>query len=207
MLELTQVNKRFAEKIILRDFSRVFEEGKVTCLLGPSGCGKTTLLRVAAGLLPPDSGMVSGLAGRRAAFVFQEDRLLPWFSALENLKAVGIPAGRAAEAMEAVGLKAELHTLPALLSGGMRRRLAIARALAFGGDLFFLDEPLQGLDEKTAGPVLRALREAIRGKTALMITHNPAEARALSDTLLVSGGPPFHILRAVPTKDFDSADA
>ncbi len=204
MPNITQVNLRFAEKIILRNFSYSFPEGETTCLIGPSGCGKTTLLRVAAGLLAPDSGQVSPPAARQS-FIFQEDRLLPWFGALENLTAVGIPAEVAARALAQVSLTGEEMTLPDELSGGMRRRLAIARAIAYGGDRFFLDEPLRGLDEATAAPVLAALREAIRGKTALLITHNEAEALALSDTVVQVSGPPVEVLRTAKTAAFASA--
>lgn len=207
MLELWQVNKRFAEKVILDGFSCRFAPGEVTCLLGPSGCGKTTLLRVAAGLLAPDAGLVRRQKGLRASYVFQEDRLLPWVGALKNLTAVGMGEEAARKALDQVGLGSEAHTLPEALSGGMRRRLAIARALAFGGDIFFLDEPLRGLDFATAEPVLRAMGAALAGKTGLLITHNLEEALALSDMLLLLDGPPVTVVRAARTKEFPDMDA
>ena len=120
----------------------------------------------------------------RCSFLFQEDRLLPWAGALKNLTAVGIPPTAAREALAQVGLSAEEAALPDSLSGGMRRRLAIARAAAYGGDYFFLDEPLRGLDEATALRALDCLRGAMRGKGALLITHNPEEARLLADEVI-----------------------
>lgn len=207
MLELKQVFIRFAEKEILAGLSLALTPGKVTCLLGPSGCGKTTLLRVAAGLLTPDAGEVVIAPELRSSFVFQEDRLLPWFTALENLTALGIPAIKAEMYLQKVGLGAECGVFPEDMSGGMRRRLAIARALAYGGDLFFLDEPMQGLDKATAMPVLETIRETIRNKTTLLITHNPQEALDLGDTLLLADGPPIRIIRTASTDTFETTQA
>jgi len=184
MIELSHITKRFGEKMVLADFSYTFPGGKTTCVTGPSGSGKTTLLRIAAGLLKPDAGTVRKPAGLRASFVFQEDRLLPWANALANITVLGVPEPSAIRALAEVGLGDELRAMPSELSGGMLRRLAIARALAFGGDLFFLDEPLRGLDAETAAPVLDAMKTALSGKTALLITHNEAEAEALADKML-----------------------
>ena len=178
-MEVREVSLRLGDKQVLSDFSLVLRAGERACLFGPSGCGKTTLLRVAAGLLRPDGGAVIAPKGQRRSFVFQEDRLLPWQSALGNLTAVGIDR--------------EKETMPEKLSGGMRRRVAIARALAFGGDMFFLDEPLRGLDAQTAARVLEAMREAMRGGSALVITHDMQEAAALCDTLIEVKGLPLRV--------------
>lgn len=206
MIVLKQVNKAFAPKDILHDFSLPLPEGRTTCLLGPSGCGKTTLLRVAAGLLSPDSGTVEGLPGRIST-VFQEDRLLPWFDALENLTALGIPQAQAMAALDSVLLGGDAHTMPAALSGGMQRRLSIARALAHGGAYFFLDEPLRGLDPATAQPVLSAMQSALSGHGGLLITHSPEEALALGQTLLLVDGPPVRIIHRASVTDFSDAEA
>ena len=184
MPELVNVTKRFGEKTVLQNFSLRAPENRVLCLFGPSGCGKTTILRLLAGLLSPDGGQVIRDRRLRCSFLFQEDRLLPWASALKNLTAVGIAPAAAREALAQVGLSAEEAALPESLSGGMRRRLAIARAAAYGGDYFFLDEPLRGLDEATALRALECLRGAMRGKGALLITHNPEEARLLADEVI-----------------------
>lgn len=184
MPELVNVTKRFGEKTVLQNFSLRAPENRVLCLFGPSGCGKTTILRLLAGLLAPDGGQVIRDRRLRYSFLFQEDRLLPWAGALKNLTTVGIPPTAAREALAQVGLSAEEAALPENLSGGMRRRLAIARAAAYGGDYFFLDEPLRGLDEATALRALDCLRGAMRGKGALLITHNPEEARLLADEVI-----------------------
>ena len=207
MIALQHLSKSFGEKTILRDFSLEFAPGIITALLGPSGCGKTTLLRLAAGLEKPDSGEVLRDSGVRFSFVFQEDRLLPWFSALDNLTAAGISRDAALRDLARVGLAGEEHKKPAELSGGMRRRLAIVRALAYGGDFFFLDEPLQGLDPGTASSVLSLLRQRLEGKTGLLITHNPEEALALAGQIVIIAGPPVRIVQSLPRAEVESPQA
>lgn len=206
MVDMRQVSKAFGSKQVLDELTLSLPTGQVTCLLGPSGCGKTTLLRIASGLLAPDSGTVTRTEGR-ASFVFQEDRLLPWYDALANITALGVSEAAARQALDSVLLGNEADTHVTDLSGGMQRRLAIARALAFSGTMYYLDEPLRGLDTATAAPVLDAMRAALAGNTALLITHRPEEALALADTLLLVDGPPVRIVRSAVACDFDSMEA
>lgn len=194
MIRIENLSKSFDHKVVLDDFSYDFEAGAINCILGPSGCGKTTLLHLLGRLLVADSGTITGLENMKRSFVFQENRLLPWRTSLANLTVTGADKERAEDVLHRVGLRDELHTYPAELSGGMARRLAIARAFAHGGDCFFLDEPLQGLDEETRERVLLFMREELQGKTAFLITHDKQEAKALTDRIYIAGGPPFQIL-------------
>ena len=146
-LSLNRITKTFGENVVLRDFSAVVPLEGVTVLRGPSGVGKTTLFRLLLGLEQPDSGEIRGMQGRKPAVVFQEDRLIPWASALENVSFVSNEQ-TAEECLRMLGLGDSLHLLPRELSGGMQRRVALARALAFHGDILFLDEPFTGLDEE-----------------------------------------------------------
>lgn len=207
MLEFRDVSFSYGEKEIFRDFSFFAEEGISTAVLGPSGFGKTTLLALAAGLKKPQKGSITGFSGGKSSFVFQEDRLLPWCSALGNLKAVNIPEEKAREYLGKVGLSDSAEKLPEELSGGMCRRLAIARALAFGGDTFFFDEPLRGLDLKTAEDIIRLIREETEGKTVFMITHSPREAFLLSERIVFGGGGPFEIKADRKKSDFPDEEA
>lgn len=207
MPEFKKVCFSYGEKTILKDFSFAVSEGEATAVLGPSGFGKTTLLELASGFLKPKSGEITPFFDKNASFVFQEDRLLPWFTALENLTAVNIEKGRALEYLEKVGLADSAEKYPEELSGGMCRRLAIARALAFGGEVFFLDEPLRGLDIRTSGEILELIRAKISGKSALIITHNPAEAFSLCDRIVAAGGEPFEILADRRKSDFPDENA
>lgn len=206
MIELRAVSKRFGIKEVLKEFTYTFAKDKITCLLGPSGCGKTTLLRIISGLIKPDAGIVQE-AAEPYAFVFQEDRLLPWFSVLQNLTYLGIKEDLATYWLEKMGLQKECKASIDTLSGGMKRRLCIARAMAAGGNTFFLDEPLRGLDALTASHVLEAICPALTGKTVLFISHNLEEAFALSDTFLAMDGLPLHVLRAVDKQSVQTVEA
>ncbi|WP_461211101.1 ATP-binding cassette domain-containing protein [Desulfocurvus sp. DL9XJH121] len=148
--------------------------GRALCILGPSGCGKTTLLETAAGLARPDSGTVA-LGTRRVACAFQDDVLVPWLSALDNVALV-LPGG-AADRRRKAGfwldrLDLPHSVLPPAMSGGMRRRLNLARALAAEPEALFLDEPFAFLDEAWQLEIARILGDVLhRGGAALLTSH------------------------------------
>lgn len=154
----------------------------VTCLMGPSGRGKTTLLRILTGLEQADSGRVFLPAGCHWGVVFQEDRLLERLDARENLRFVLGGAYReetASGLLEQLGL-GDVGTKPAgAFSGGMKRRLALARALLAPADLLALDEPLTGLDGESRTQALECIRRWGAGKLVLLVTHMPSDAGAL----------------------------
>ena len=201
MLEFKNVDFSFGDKAILKNFSFSAEEGTSTAILGPSGFGKTTLLNLASGLLSPKNGKIVPFS-EKPTVVFQEDRLLPWFTALENLTVLNIEKSHATEYLEKVGLSDSADKYPEELSGGMCRRLSIARALAFGGNVFFFDEPLRGLDIKTFAEVLSLIKYETAGKTLFVITHSPSEAFALAERIVVVGGSPLEIKADRPKSDF-----
>ena len=173
--------KRYGEKAVLRNFDAVLPQGALTCLMAPSGAGKTTLLRLLLGLEKPDGGEIAGLDGLHLAAVFQEDRLIESLSAQDNVRLVNLRVSKDAvrAAFAAVRL-ADCAGQPVReLSGGMRRRVAIVRALLAEWDVLFLDEPFKGLDGETKAAVLDFVRRSLRGRTALLVTHDRAEAEAL----------------------------
>ena len=188
-IQLREVCLRFGGKTVLDRFTLDLPESGALCLLGPSGCGKTTLLRLLAGLLRPQSGSVSGLP-RRPALLFQEDRLLPWLSVLDNVAAVSTPE-QARRWLEAVGLETELQAKPGTLSGGMRRRVALARALAYDGDWLLLDEPFTGLNPELVEDMSRLCLS--RGLPILAVTHAQRDAELLGAHTLYFDGPPLSI--------------
>ncbi len=171
---------------VLADFSLELPESGVLCLFGPSGCGKTTLLFALCEALWKQ--------GKRTAFLFQEDRLLPWLSAQENVETAGAPPKEAKALLQELGLSGAEGKRPGALSGGMRRRTALARALAYGGDVLFLDEPFKGLDEQTRAQAM-AVVQARRPRLTVLVTHDKTEAEALSDRILFLSGPPLRIER------------
>ncbi len=188
MISAEHITVCFGEKRILEDFSLKLPAKGITALSGPSGCGKTTLLRVLAGLQEAAGGRVQ--VPRPAVMLFQEDRLLPWRTAGEHISDV-LPKERWGE-VEAYLALAELEgegdRYPAALSGGMRRRLALARALACGGGLFLLDEPFTGVDEARAGRIMARVRAL--GMPVLLSSHEPG-VLAMADRTVVLEGPPL----------------
>ena len=176
MITICNVTFRFPERPVFENLSLTLPDK--CALMAPSGRGKTTLLRLAAGLLLPQAGEIRS-DHEKYAFLFQDDRLMPWLTARENVETV-LPKARRHEADEylsRVGLSEHLDALPENLSGGQRRRASIARLLAYGGDLFILDEPFRGLDRDTADAVADVLRTA--APKILMAVHSPREAEIM----------------------------
>ncbi len=187
-LSVRDLSKSFGEKRVISSLTLDLPLGAVTALMGPSGCGKTTLAFLLAGLIPPDAGEISGVPEKKA-FVFQEDRLAEEFSALSNVRFVlpGRDRKRAAELLARLGLGEELSRPVREFSGGMKRRVALARALAYDADILFLDEPFKGLDEKSREEAVRCTLEMTAGKTVIFITHDPEEAEALGGGVIDLG--------------------
>lgn len=168
-IELHQLTAGYDGMTVLNDVSFTLPATGCVVLQGPSGCGKTTLLRVLAGLLKPQSGMITGLEERRISFVFQEDRLLPWCTAKENIALVSDET-TADGLLAAVDLSDAAHELPAALSGGMRRRVAIARALSYAQDVLLLDEPFNGLDQHLRSEMAQLIQS--HAKLIILVTHD-----------------------------------
>ena len=197
LLSLSGVAKQFSNGTqALRDLSFDVSPGEFVSLLGPSGCGKSTALRLTAGLLAPDAGTVDFPSGRpETGFVFQEPTLMPWADALTNarlpLDLQNAPRGqanaRAAAVLARMGLGGFERALPRELSGGMKMRVSLARALVAQPQLLLLDEPFAALDEITRAQLgddlLRLWRED--GLTVLFVTHSVGESSYLSQRVLV----------------------
>ena len=170
-IELKNLCLSYGEKRVLDDFSLSLPMSGVIGFTGPSGCGKTTLLRVLAGLEKPDSGEICGLNGEDVAFLFQENRLLPWRTVEQHIVDV-LPRGRIGEVdqwLTLAELTEERKARPAALSGGMARRLALARCAALGGKVLLLDEPFAGVDRERAQRMLAALKK--QDMPILLVSH------------------------------------
>ena len=183
MIGLRAVTKRYGDRVVLDAFDLALDDGAVTALLGANGSGKTTVGRLLLGLVAPDVGAVEGVAGLRRAAQFQENRLCEQLSAVGNVRLVlgrAVPVAEVVAALRAVGLDDESVAKPVrALSGGQRRRVALVRALLPEADLVVLDEPFTGVDTSAKALSLAWAAQRLVGRTALLITHDEAEAAAL----------------------------
>ena len=217
-VELSNVTKVYPDPpqvvTALHDISFQVNEGEFLCIVGPSGCGKSTLLRMIAGLDKPSSGQIRFRGDlvtaphQKISMVFQTFALLPWRTVLENvefgLEVQGSPKDEreaiSHQLLEMVGLKGCEHLYPKQLSGGMKQRVGIARALAIDPEVVLMDEAFSAIDEFTA----EALREEVAEihaetqKTFLLVTHNLPEAIELADRILVLTARPGKIKSIVP---------
>jgi NitT/TauT family transport system ATP-binding protein len=177
MLEAIGLSKSFDGRPVLENVDLKLEKGVHYCLMGPSGCGKTTLVNILLGLLKPDNGLVKRHSDLKLSAVFQEDRLLEQMTAEANISLVcRKPKAEIGKLLLELGIDRESLPQPvSAYSGGMKRRVALARALLADYDVLFLDEPYKGLDEETRASVLRTVKRLTKGKTVLLITHDKDE--------------------------------
>lgn len=191
MIAFEQVSFAYESKKVLDALSFSLQTGELMAVMGESGCGKSTLLHLAAGLLKPQSGKILS-DHNRISYAFQEPRLFPWMTVRENLLAILSKDRIVKEAetvsrlLEQVGLPNVEDLYPNELSGGMKSRVSLARALLYDGDLFLLDECFASLDEDLRSELTLFLREELKSKnkTAIFVTHLRSEAEAFSDRIL-----------------------
>ncbi|MFW6120773.1 MAG: ABC transporter ATP-binding protein [Petrotogales bacterium] len=187
LLNLKNISKSFDSQPIIKKFCLTLEEGEFLSILGSSGCGKTTLLKLVSNLQKPDSGSIVRKF-KRLGFVFQDVRLIPWKNALYNISIVSGET-KAFSMLSEVGLKEHYNKYPPELSGGMERRVSLARALSIEPDLILLDEPFGSLDIITKEDMMKLVLELWEKHNfaAINVTHDPYEAAQLSTRVLVVG--------------------
>lgn len=210
ILEVKRIHKGFrnnsGELKVIYDISLTVRAGEIIALVGPSGCGKTTLLNMVAGLIEPDRGALARDVDLRLAYVFQEPRLLPWKTVEENISFVQdnflsvVEAKKTRESLlQKTGLNEYKDVYPAQLSGGMKQRLEIVRALSIKPRLLLMDEPFKSLDLALKLQLQKLIMaEQVKDKFAvLFITHDPEEAVMLADRVVVLSDKPTKIQREI----------
>ncbi|MCD7813878.1 MAG: ATP-binding cassette domain-containing protein [Lachnospiraceae bacterium] len=183
----------YGEKCILQEFSLHLPLHGLTAVSGLSGCGKTTLLRLLAGLEKPSGGSIKGVRSEETVILFQEDRLLPWRTVREHISDV-LAKERRTETEEWLAfaeLEEERDVYPDALSGGMARRLALARCCALGGTLLLLDEPFAGVDARRRARMMARLKEL--GTPAILATHEQDVVAACQNVVCLDG-PPLRVV-------------
>ncbi len=209
------ITKKYDDLRVMEDFKMKFSYNKIHCFLGPSGCGKTTLMHILGRLLKSDEGRVEGLDGKTFSFVFQEDRLMPWATVEENIffvlnhLAEEERMNRIHTYLSLVDLLEFKNKYPVELSGGMKQRASIARALSFKGDILMMDEPFKGIHRELKSKIMAHIINHWKDQdhTAFFISHDLDEALALGDEIYIFQGTPLSLQKqltiTMPQKDRD----
>lgn len=183
---ISGLTKKYGENIVFDGFNARIRKNDTTFIMGPSGCGKTTLINILMGIEALDSGTISGVPALKSA-VFQEDRLCESFNAISNIHLVCNKKTKNSiiiEHLQKIGLKDDLTKSVAEFSGGMKRRVAIVRAVLARSEILFMDEPFKGLDTETKKTVIEYLKENTKGKTVIIVTHDIEEVKAFEGNLI-----------------------
>ena len=194
MIKLTDISVNFDKKSVIDNLNFTFEKGTKYAILGESGCGKTTILNVIASLIKPRHGTVEKGKDLKVSYVFQEPRLFEWQTVSENVTMVidkpKYEADKIArDLLSKLGLADSLSLYPNELSGGMKQRVSIARALAFEPDILLLDEPFQALDNETKDKVADYVFNAMNNKTVIMVTHDESDIKYADQIIKINASP------------------
>lgn len=197
MIKLENITVRFDKQTVIDKLSFTFESGSFYAITGPSGIGKTTLINAIAGLVPLTGGKIV-TDFKKIGYIFQDPRLFPWKTALENVECVCDDKEKAKHYLNIL-LPDGLDKYPHELSGGMKQRVSVARALAYEPDLLLLDEPFKGLDAQTKQLTVDTVLRFISDKTAIMVSHDKNELE-LCDTVYAADSAPIKALTAIGGK-------
>lgn len=193
---LKNLNKSFKNKKILNDFTIQIPESGVICIIGNSGCGKTTLMNIMAGIESVDSGNINDINDIKKSYVFQEDLFIPWLSVGDNISLMSKFCKSDIEfLLKSFNLYNVYDKKPSELSGGMKQRVNIVRALCVDFEMIFMDEPFKGIDKNNKDLAIDIIKKYIKDKLCIMVTHEISEALSIADKIYFVEGPPLKILK------------
>ena len=181
-IQINNLCKGYGDKVIFENYTRTLDFDGILLIQGKSGLGKTTLMRILAGLEKADKGEITKSA-EKVSFMFQEDRLIPFVTVLKNLTAV-CDEEKALKYLSLMGLENEKDNSPLSLSGGMKRRVALARALCFENELVILDEPFKGLDEALKIKICKIIKEESKNRAFIIVSHDSEDAKILNAEII-----------------------
>lgn len=201
-LSIQNINKRYDEHVILKNFTIDFKVNKVNCIVGKSGCGKSTLLNIISGIIKNDTEDFKTIEDVGVSYIFQEDRLIDWLTVEDNIKIVAnnhyekdILENICDNYLNLVGIKEYKKYYPQMLSGGSRQRVNITRAFIYPSKVIIMDEPFKSIDIKNKMAIMKNLKEILsqEQRTVIFVTHDIDEAMFLSDYIYIVGDKPLKI--------------
>lgn len=207
-LEISNLNKSYAEESIFKNFSLQLSDDKINCIIGPSGCGKTTFLNILAGLIEYESGSLNGISKNDISYIFQEDRLIEWLTVKENLQITlkkyykkSSLDDEIENLLDIVGIKSVEDKYPDELSGGMRQRVNIARAFGKPSKILLMDEPFKSLDYKLKYTIIDEFKNILNKnkRLVILVTHDLEEAVYFNGRIFVFGSKPVKVLKTFET--------
>ena len=202
VISIKNINKKFNEKIIFKDFDINFYKNEVNCIIGKSGCGKSTLLNIISGIIPNDSENFETIEKYGVSYIFQDDRLIDWLTVGENIKLIVKKLYNKKKLdelcdkyLDLVGIKEYKNYYPQMLSGGLRQRVNIARAFIYPSKIVIMDEPFKSIDVINKKIIMNNFKKILEKekRTVLFVTHDIEEALLLSDKIYVLGNSPVEI--------------
>lgn len=210
MISVKNINKKFNEKLVFKDFSIDFYKNKVNCIIGKSGCGKSTLLNIISGIIPNDKEGFETIEKYGVSYIFQDDRLIDWLTVSENIVLVvkKLYNKKTSEELcdkylDLVGIKEYKNYYPQMLSGGLRQRVNIARAFIYTSKIIIMDEPFKSIDVINKEIIMNNFKQILEReeRTVLFVTHDIEEAILLSDKIYVLGNSPIEIKNVFTSKE------
>lgn len=202
IITIKNINKRFNNKVVFRDFEISFWENKINCIVGKSGCGKSTLLNIISGTIPNDRKKFENLEKYGISYIFQDDRLIDWLTVEENIKLVinklytkEVANELIDKYLDLVDIKEYKKYYPQMLSGGIRQRVNIARAFIYPSNIIIMDEPFKSIDVINKEIIIKNLKDILKKekRTVILVTHDIEEALLISDKIYVLGNSPVEI--------------